>query len=145
MKEVEKADIISDVDDAWARKLTSYLGKNPDVSRSVEEVLFSSRTLAVANRKKNESLVEDVTDKDVLTVSQWLKTNYENISKNFIALAIVFVAVPFGMNAVSFENNTLPTEFVSAPISDEDLYLENTYHIQADSFDEEYLKEMGFI
>ncbi len=144
MKEVEKVDI-NDVDEAWARKLTGYLGKNPDVSKSVEESLFSSRMLAVATRKKDEILVEGVTEKDVVTVSQWLKTNYDNFSKNFVALAIVFAAVPFGMNAVSFENNTIPTEFVSAPISDEDLYLENTYHMQADEFDEEYLKEMGFI
>ncbi len=145
MKEVEKVDIISNEDEVWARKLTGYLGKNPNVSKYVEESLFSSRTLAVATRKKNEIFVENITEKSVVTVSQWLKKNYDNLSKNFVALAIVFAAVPFGMNAVSFENNTIPTDFISAPITDEDLYLENTYHIQADGFDEEYLKEMGFI
>ena len=142
MKTKEREEVITPELEVFAKKVTSYLGKNPNVSIDVENRLFVARNIAITGMKTNEFVV---TEEEKESVSQWFKKQYISFSNGVVALAIMVAAVPLGMNVVSFEDTkTFKSVAVSADVS-EDYYLENIYHLEADNFDKDYLQEMGFI
>lgn len=137
---------ISNSDELFARRLALYLGKNPDVSNDVQARLDSARVIAIATMKKSLPVEITVTTQDKESVMHWFKKNYASFSNNLVALALVVLAVPIGMNVIDFDSEIQSRmTSINKVVGADDLYLENTYHMKADDLDDDYLEDLGFI
>lgn len=138
---------ISYSDEIFARKLALYLDENSNVSDNVQARLDNARLMAVASMKKGSQVNEAITvsEEEKESVALWFKKHYATLSNNVVALALVVLAVPISMNVVDFDSPQKERTTINKVVSADDLYLENTYHMNADNLDDDYLEDMGFI
>ena len=134
---------LSKDDEIFAKNITMYLGKQPNVSNRVANRLEEARVLAISQSNISSVPVMKVTAQEEAQALGWFKKQSMPWLNGVLALSL-FICAPLGFELYESQTEFSPIQQVKFLTTDND-YLENVYHQDADDLPDDYLKDNGFI